>query len=149
MKVILLEDVEKLGAKGEVVDVKPGYANNYLIPRDMATLATDRELANLEARIAQREEEKAQEKAEAETTAEKLASVEVTIPMRVGEGGRLFGTVTNQDIADVLAKDYDIQVDRRKIVIEGKIKALGNYELPVKLHPEVPGQVKVTITEAE
>lgn len=148
MKVILLEDMEKLGKKGDVVDVKPGYANNYLFSRDLAVKATPEELENLEKIMAQREEEQAQAKAEAESIAQKLATVEVTIPMKVGEAGRLFGTVTNQDIADVLKKDYDIQVDRRKIVLDEKIKALGTYELPVKLHPEVPGQVKVNITEA-
>lgn len=148
MKVILLEDIAKVGVKGDVVDVKPGYANNYLFPRDLATKATPKELANLEKRIAQREEELAQAKAEAEKVAEKLASVNVTIPTKVGEGGRLFGTVTNQDIAEALKKDYDIQVDRRKIVLDEKIKSLGTYDLPVKLHPDIASQVKVTITQA-
>lgn len=149
MKVILMEDVAKLGAKGDVVNVKSGYAHNYLFPKDLAVEATPAQIKNLEKQMAKRDEEKAQEKAEAEATAAKLQGVKVVLKAKVGGAGKLFGTVTNKEIAEQLRADHGIDVDRRKIVLQDKIKELGTYTLPVKLHPEVKSELNVEIVQAE
>lgn len=136
MKVLLLEDVAKLGKAGDLIEVKPGYANNYLIPQGLASAATR---ANMN-------EVKAKQKAaiarakrlleEAEETGKRLQGKIITIGVKAGEGGRIYGTVTNQDVADQLAKQ-DIIVDKRNIQMPDGIKELGQYEATVRLHSKV------------
>lgn len=149
MKVILMEDISKLGNKGDVVNVKSGYAHNYLFPRDLAVEATPAQIKNLEQEMAKRSEEKAKEKEEAQVIAEKLEAVKVVLKAKVGGAGKLFGTVTNKEIAEQLKADYGIEVDRRKIVLQDKIKGLGTYQLPVKLHPDVKAELTVDIVQED
>ncbi len=144
MKVILRKDIEKLGNAGDIVTVKDGYARNYLLPRGLAVPATPGNLRAIEEEKKLAELRANREKRAAEKLAEKLNSVSVTATVSVGEEDKIFGAVTTQMIADLLKeKGYDI--DRRKIHLEEPIKALGIYDVPIKLHPEVEAKVKVWV----
>lgn len=144
MKVILRQNYEKLGAIGEVIDVKDGFARNYLIPRNIAYRATAGNLKALEEekKILSRREEK--EAKEAERIAAQLGSVSLTITMKVGEDDKLFGAVTSQMIADSLT-EKGFTIDKRIIELEEPIKTLGIFEVPVKLHSKVTAKVKVWV----
>lgn len=144
MKVILRKDFETLGKVGEIVNVKDGYARNYLIPKKIVYMA-------LESNIRALEEEKksliikvSQELTTAETLAVKLEKVSVTIPVQVGEEEKIFGSVTTQMISDAL-KEKGFDIDKRKIEMDDQIKALGIYEVNVKLHSTVSTNVKVWV----
>ncbi|WP_456325133.1 50S ribosomal protein L9 [Desulfonauticus submarinus] len=144
MQVVLRADIENLGRLGDVVNVKPGYARNYLIPKGLAMLATDQNLKRFE-----REKKKLQEKMDAirfaaQELADKLNALEVVLPVRVGEGDKLYGAVTAANIADKVA-ELGYEVDKRKILIKEPIRALGEYELEVKLHPDVRATLKVKV----
>ncbi len=144
MKVILRQNIESLGQIGDVVDVKNGYAQNYLIPRKYAYAALNGNLKALEEEKKYINKKKVKEVQDAEKLAAALEQVSVTIPVQVGEEDKIFGTVTNQMIADALAeKGYEI--DRRKIEIDDQIKALGIYEMKIKLHMQVTATIKVWV----
>ncbi|GAB4335003.1 MAG: 50S ribosomal protein L9 [Calditrichia bacterium] len=146
MKIILREDYEQLGKAGDIVEVRRGFANNYLIPKGIAYIAKDGNVRRVQEELKQKAQRSNKEKAAAEQLAKKLEEVSVTLAVSVGEGDKMFGSVTNQDIADNLAQQgYDI--DRKKIVLEEPIKQLGIYSVPVKLHPEVEAQVKVWVVK--
>lgn len=149
MKVILLEDVKKLGVKGDVVETKPGYARNFLFANKLAVEATPAELKALEKKNAERRQLEAEEKAEAEVIASQLKDLTLVLKAKVGNAGKLFGTVTNKEIAEVLLAEHGIKIDRRKIVLPDKIKELGIYRLDVKLHPEVKAELKVQVSELQ
>lgn len=149
MKVILLEDVKKLGVKGDVVETKPGYARNFLFANQLAVEATPAELKALEKKNAERRQLEAEEKAEAEVIASQLKDLTLVLKAKVGNAGKLFGTVTNKEIAEVLLAEHGIKIDRRKIVLPDKIKELGIYRLDVKLHPEVKAELKVQVSELQ
>ena len=144
MEVILREDVKSLGKAGEMVKVKPGYARNFLLPKGLAYEATEgnrkRILAESKARLARMVEEKSA----AEAFAAQLGGVTVTLARKAGEGDRLFGSITAQDIADALAKQ-GIAVDKRKIELEHPIKTLGAHSVPVRLHHEVQAELRVQV----
>jgi len=148
VKVILLEEVKKLGKKGEVVEVAEGYARNYLLPRKLAVPATSDAINTIkqqqaaEARKAQRQLE------EAKMLAAQLAKLTVTIPVKTGEGGKLFGSVTAKDIADALAAQHKFEIDKRKIELKEAIKAVGSYTVTLKIHPEVAAQLEVKVVSA-
>lgn len=144
MKVILRQNIESLGQIGDVVDVKEGYARNYLIPRKYAYAALKGNLKALEEEKKYINKKKEKEVQDAEKLAAALGEVSVTIPVQVGEEDKIFGSVTNQMIADALAeKGYEI--DRRKIEVDDQIKALGIYEVKVKLHAQVSSTIKVWV----
>jgi large subunit ribosomal protein L9 len=147
MEVILREDVKSLGKAGALVRVKPGYARNYLLPRGLAYEATEGNKKRLEAESKARESRVAHDRNEAQGMADKLSAVSITIAAKAGEGDRLFGSITSQDIADELAKAGH-PVDRRKIELEHPIKQLGEHAVPVRLHSEVHATVRVTIVPA-
>jgi large subunit ribosomal protein L9 len=148
MKVILRRDVDNLGIMGEVVNVKDGFGRNFLIPRDLAYYATDGAVKRLDAEKRQRNKKLANEKVKAEQLAEGLLEVQVSIAMKVGEEGRLFGSVTPNMIAqELLTRGYEI--DRRIIVIEEPIKTLGVFDAKIKLHPDVIATVKVWVISEE
>lgn len=148
MKVILRQDVRSLGRIGEVVVVKNGYARNYLIPRQMAYLATTGAVKALEVEKKQYDKRQEKEKAHAEIIAVQLAEVQVSIAMKVGEEGRLYGSVTTQMIADELTlRGYEI--DKRSIVIEEPIKNLGVFDVKIRLHSEVHTTIKVWVISEE
>ncbi len=148
MKVILRQDVEKLGKMGDIVRVSDGYARNYLIPRGLAYYASEAALRRLEEERRQYQRRMERERVSAQQVAERLEQVVLTIPMRVGEEGRLFGSVTPQMIADELQL-HGFSIDRRAILIPEPIRSLGTFEVKVRLHPEVVATVKVWVTSAE
>jgi large subunit ribosomal protein L9 len=144
MEVILREDIEKVGHRGEVVKVAPGYARNFLLPKKLAVLATssNKKIVEQERDAYLRREAKA--KNEAEDLGRMLAGVTVTITQRAGEEGHLFGSVTAKDIADALERQ-NYTIDRRKIQLEDPIKNTGEYKVPVRLHREVTADLNVNV----
>ncbi|MGL5648239.1 MAG: 50S ribosomal protein L9 [Clostridium sp.] len=144
MKVILLQDVKKIGKKGEVINASDGYARNFLFPKKLAKEATD---ANMHILNNQKENERKQKLAEIEA-AQKLAGElkgkEVKITGKVGDNGKLFGAITSKDVATEINKVYNVNIDKKKIVME-TIKVAGGYEIEVKLYPEVSTKMKVII----
>jgi large subunit ribosomal protein L9 len=150
MKVILLQDVDNLGKAGDLKDVSDGYARNYLLPKRLAAGATPSLLANHEQRIAA-EKRKREKQTEAERQqAERLSSVSLTFKARVGKQGRLYGSITSQDIADGLRVNENIVIDRRAIVLPDPIRAIGTYQVPVKIASKVEPKITVNvINEAE
>lgn len=144
MKIILRKEHDKLGAVGSVVDVKDGYARNYLIPRGIAFPADEGNMRALEEEKKQSERRQAKEKRSAEKMAKELEKVSLTLKMKVGEDEKLFGSVTSQMIADAL-KEKGLEIDKRTIALEEPIKALGIYAVDVKLHHEVSGKVKIWV----
>ena len=146
MKVILLRDVESLGSAGEVVQVKSGFARNFLIPQHKALVASDTNVAQFESKRKQHEAVSERERRAAETIAKRLEADSLTAQVRVGEEDRLFGSVTVQNIADLLAeKDYDI--DRRAVQLKEPIRALGVYTIDVRLHADVTAKVKLWVVK--
>jgi len=144
MKVILRKDSEKLGHISEVISVKDGYARNYLIPRGIAYEATDGSLRQLEEENKQQSRRVDKEHVQAEALAANLEKVSITIKMKVGEEEKLFGSVTSQMIAEALL-EKEITLDKRQIELAEPLKALGIYDVPVKLAAGVNGKVKVWI----
>jgi len=147
MELILREDVKSLGKAGELVRVRPGYARNFLLPRGLAYEATEGNKKRIAAETKSREVRTSQDRADAQATAERLGGVTVTIAAKAGEGDRLFGSVTAQDIADALAQAGH-PVDKRKIQLEHPIKQLGEHSVPVHLHGEVQAAVRVMVVSA-
>ncbi|GFN22902.1 50S ribosomal protein L9 [Thermanaeromonas sp. C210] len=145
MKVILTTDVPKLGAKGSVVEVSDGYARNYLFPRQLAVPATKGRLEELSRVKAQEEIKRQKEREEAQRVARQLEGSTVTVTARAGEGGKLFGSVTNKEIALEIENTFHIKVDRRKIELEEPIRMLGSYPVVLRLHPEVQAKVLVQV----
>ncbi|MBG0777891.1 MAG: 50S ribosomal protein L9 [Desulfovibrionaceae bacterium] len=144
MKLILRSDVEHLGRLGDLVSVKPGYGRNYLIPQGLAMLATASNMKVFEQERRKLQAKMDELRAAAMTESEKIAAAQVVIEVRVGEGDKLYGSVTTAMIGDVLA-EQGVDIDRRKIVLEQPIRALGEYAVPVKLHPDVQAELTVRI----
>ena len=142
--VILREDVKSLGKAGELVRVKPGYARNFLLPRGLAFEATEGNKKRIAGETRARGVRNQAEHAEAERAAAELSAVTVTLTGKAGEEGKLFGSITAQDIADALAAQGH-QVDRRRIELEHPIKTLGQHTVGVHLHPEVHAEVRVSV----
>lgn len=148
MKLILQEDVEKLGSAGEVVDVKDGYGRNYLIPQGKARVATESKLKEIE-EIRKQAEKRAELTVEkAKDMANELEKISVTIPVKTGEEGKIFGTVTNQDIADAL-EERGFDIDRRKISIDQDVNELGEYTATVDLLGELQPTIKVWVVKGD
>jgi large subunit ribosomal protein L9 len=147
MKLILREDVENLGKGGELVEVKPGYGRNYLLPRGLAVAANPRNVKELEHQQAVASAKAAKLKASAEAVAKRLSDTPITLKRKVGEQDKLYGSVTALDIVEALAA-RGLQLDRRLLEISEPIKTVGTFEVSVKIHREVDAKVKVTV-EAE
>jgi len=145
MIVILIKDVKGVGKAGEVVKVSDGYARNMLLPRGLATEATEGNVRNLEKQKAIQEANRQKELAEAKELAAKLAQLSVKIVTKSGEGGRLFGSITSKDVADALADQHKISIDKRKFVLENPIKHTGDYEVDIKIYTDVTAKLKVTV----
>lgn len=148
MEVVLKEDIENLGHMGDVVKVKDGYARNYLLPRGLVVLANNRNLKALEHEqrmIGQRRERLTKE---AQGISDKLAGVSLEFTAKVGEEGRLFGSVTTMDIEKAL-KEQGFEVERRRIVLDAPIKNVGDYEVPIRLRPEVMPSIKVKVVSED
>ena len=147
MKVILQQDVKGHGKKGEMVEVSDGYARNFLFPKKLAVAATADNINTMKlqekARLAQIE----REKEEARAIAAKLESSMVKIAAKAGAGGKLFGTVTSKEISEALEKQYQIAIEKNKVVLAEPIKAFGTYEIKCKLGHEITGKINVVVTE--
>jgi len=144
MHVILTTDVPDLGAAGDTVEVKRGYGNNFLIPTGRAVLATTGNAKAMEHERRKIEAQIARERADAETIAKRLTGLSVTLTRLVGDGDKIFGSVTTRDIADALANE-GVKIDSKQIRLDQPLKALGVYEVDVKLHREVAAQIKVWV----
>ena len=147
MKVILLEDVRNLGKKGDVVDAKSGYAQNFLFPRKLAVEATPANIRNLELQQRNQAKRDAERLAEAQALKTQLEKLQIEVPVKAGEGGRIFGSVTSMDITDAIEKQ-GLTIDRRTIDLATPIKDLGDYQVVAKLHPEVTAQLHVRVSES-
>jgi large subunit ribosomal protein L9 len=146
MQVILRERLENLGNAGEVVEVKPGYARNYLIPQGLAYEATSANIRQIEREKAQRDAQEAETLSGARSFAGKLEGVSLTFNARAGQEGKLFGSITSGDIADKLA-EMGLEVDRRQIELDEPIKALGVFTVPIRLHSQVRPEIKVWVIQ--
>ncbi|WP_077623752.1 50S ribosomal protein L9 [Sediminibacillus massiliensis] len=147
MKVIFVKDVKGKGKKGEVKNVSDGYARNYLLKNNMAVEATGGNMKALEAQKNKEKQQEQEEVNEAKRLKEQLADLTVELKAKSGEGGRLFGSITSKQIAEELKKTHKIKLDKRKIELDNPIRAMGYTNVPVKIHPEVTGTVKVHVTE--
>jgi large subunit ribosomal protein L9 len=145
LRVILLADVKSLGKTGAVVDVAEGYANNYLIPRKLAAEASSGALATLEQQQKAKARRHAEDVAAAKQLAERLESKPVSVSARAGGNGKLFGTVTNAQIAEAIQRSFDITLDRHKIELKSPIKAVGSYPVEVKLGNNVTAKATVEV----
>lgn len=145
MRVILLEDVPRLGKKGVVVNVAEGYARNYLLPRGLAEPATEGKVKEIERAVAARAQKERRAEERARDLAGRLKDLTVRIPARVGEGGKLFGSVSTRDIAAALKKE-GFEVDRKQLVLDEPIKSLGRYRVQARLYPGVQASFWVEVT---
>ena len=141
MKVILQQDVKGTGKKGEVIEVSEGYGRNFLLPKKLAVLANAQNVNLAKQKAGSAAHRKAQEADEAKLLASQLAKAEVTVAVKVGEGGKLFGSVSGKDVSEALKKD------KRKISITQEVTGVGDYEAVIKLHPEASAKVLVHVTE--
>lgn len=148
MKVILLQDVKSLGKKGEIVNVNDGYARNFILPKKLGVEANGKNLNDLklkknnEAKVAQEHLDAAKE------LAEELKAGKVVLTMKVGEGGRTFGSVSSKEIAEAVKSQMNLDIDKKKIQLKEQIKTLGTHIVSVKLHPEVTAELSVSVKEA-
>ena len=145
MKIILLEDVKSVGKKGDLVEIKEGYARNFIIPRKLGVEATDANKNTLKLQK-QNEEKIAKEQLEAaQALAADIGQMTVRMEIKGGEGGKTFGSVSSKEIAKAVADQYGTEIDKKKIQIDETIKAAGMYEVTVKLHPKVTAKLKVHV----
>ena len=144
MKIILMTDVPSLGHRGELKEVATGYARNFLLPKKLAVPATPGNLQNLEHLKRQRVREEAKARQEADATAARVAGLDLRVTARASEDGRLYGSVTAQDVVDFLERN-GVTVEKRRILLEEPIKALGEYRVGVRLHAEVTAELPVTV----
>jgi large subunit ribosomal protein L9 len=144
LKVILTSDVPTLGKSGELKQVADGYATNYLIPKSLAVPASGGAYRAWQHDIASREDKRVRERAEAEVAATRIASTTLTMGVKVGEGGKLYGSITNKDIADALAR-RGIEVDRHKIDLDEPLKSLGTYKVAIKVYGGLSPEVTIVV----
>ena len=147
MEVILREDVKSLGKAGALVRVKPGYARNFLLPQGLAYEATEGNKKRITAEGRARDARREEDRAKAAESARSLEALSLSIPAKAGEGERLFGSVTSQDIAAALERAGQ-PVDKRRIELEHPIKSLGEHQVPVRLHPDVQATLRITVVPA-
>ena len=148
MQVVLFEDVKALGKKGDVVKVNDGYARNFIFPKKLGVEATPQNLAKLKQQKAYEAKVAAEQLAAAKDLANVIAAKTVTLKVKVGEGGRLFGAISRTEIAQAAKEQCDLELDKKKIVLPEPIKTLGTHEVPVKLHKDVTAALKVVVAEA-
>lgn len=147
MKVILTQDIRGKGKRGQMIEVSDGYARNFLLPRKLAQEATADNVNTMRMNDIATQERQAKERAEAAAVAERMKSLTVTITAKGGGAGRLFGSITNQEVAEALAAQHGIELDKRRIVLEDPIKNAGAYTVKCKLGYEIVGELKLTVQE--
>ena len=147
MKVILLEDVKALGKKGQIVNVSDGYARNMILPKKLGVEATPKNLNDLKLQKANAEKVAQENLEAAQAFAKDLETKEIILPLKVGEGGRTFGSVSSKEIAEEVKAQLNLNVDKKKIQLKEAIKTLGTHNVSVKLHPQVTAELKVVVQE--
>ena len=147
MKVILQQDIKGKGKKGQMIEVSDGYARNYMLPRKLAVEATTDNVNTMRMNDKAQQEKRQREREEAFAISQKMKEITVTVYAKGGGAGRLFGSVTTQEISDALKKEHNITVDKRKIVIDEPIKTVGEYTVKCKLGYEITGELKLSIKE--
>lgn len=145
MKVILLQDIKGVGKKDDIINTSDGHARNYLFPKGLAVEANQNNLTKMDRTKAKEEELRKEQLEEARALKEQLDSVKVTISAKTGEGGKLFGTITNKEIAKHLEDEHNISVDKKKITLKNPIKSVGQFNVDVKLHPKVSATLSVDV----
>ena len=148
MKVILLEDVKSLGKKGEVVNVNDGYARNFVLPKKLGVEATGKNMNDLKLQKANEEKVAKEHLEAAQAFAKEMENDHVVVSIKAGEGGRTFGSVSSKEIATAYKEQCGKEIDKKKIILPEPIKSFGVYEVAVKLHPKVTGNLKVKVQEA-
>jgi large subunit ribosomal protein L9 len=147
MKVILLQDVKALGKKGQMVEVSDGYARNFILKKNLGVEATNKNLNDLKLQKAH-EDKLAKEQLEAaQALAKDLEEKEIVCQMKVGEGGKTFGSISTKEIAQAVKEQLSLDLDKKKMVLDEPIKSLGTYNVKLKLHPQVTGSLKVKVVE--
>ncbi len=149
MKVILRKDLENLGKIGDVVTVKDGYARNYLIPRGYAYYASEGAIRAIEIEKKRKLKKLEQERSKAEAFARDLSQIQITIPMKVGEEGKLYGSVTPLIIAEYLKQEHNIEIDKKLIILDEPIKSLGIFDVKIKLFQDISTTIKVWVINEE
>ena len=147
MKVILLQDVKALGKKGEIVNVNDGYARNFILPKKLGLEATGKNLNDLKLQKANEEKVAQQILDEAKELGKKIEAGKVELAIKIGEGGRAFGSVSSKEIAVAVKEQMGYDIDKKKIQLKDALKTLGTHTVPVKLHPKVTAELKVIVTE--
>ena len=148
MKVILLQDVKALGKKGDVVNVSDGYARNMILPKKLGVEATPKNMNDLKLQKANAEKVAQENLEAARAFAKELETKEVILTLKVGEGGRTFGSISSKEISDAAKEQLNLEIDKKKLQLPTPIKALGVTQVPVRLHPKVTGSLKVWVKEA-
>lgn len=147
MKIILLQDDKNLGKKGEIINANDGYARNYIIPKKIGLEATPKNLNDLKLQKANEERIAKEQLEEAQALAKDLESKEVVVSIKGGEGGKVFGSVSSKEIAAAFKEQCGVELDKKKIQMEEAIKSFGVYQVKIKLHPKVTGNLKVKVQE--
>lgn len=147
MKIVLRDDIDNVGRKGDLIEVADGYARNYLVPRGLAIVATKGTIKQAQAMQRSREVREAREREAAEAVAGRLRDQTVRIQARVGEAGKLFGSVTATDVADAVAEQLEVELDRKKLDLGEPIREVGMHDVSLKLHPEVEASFHVVVLE--
>jgi large subunit ribosomal protein L9 len=147
MKVILLEDVKALGKKGEIVNVNDGYARNFILPKKLGLEATGKNLNDLKLQKANQEKVAQELLDEAKALGQKIEAGQIKLSIKMGEGGRAFGSVSSKEIAIAVKEQMGYDIDKKKVQLKDAIKTLGTHNVPVKLHPKVTAELKVIVTE--
>lgn len=148
MKIILLQDEKKLGKKGEIIEASEGYARNYILPKKIGVEATPKNLNDLKLQKANESKIAREQLEAARALAAQLETKQITVTMKAGEGGRVFGSVSSKEIALACKEQHGIELDKKKIVLPEAIKSFGSYEVNIKLHPQVTGKLTVKVTQA-
>lgn len=147
MKIILLQDVKSLGKKGQIVNVSDGYARNYVIPKKIGVEATEKNKNDLKLQKAHEDKVAAQKLAEAQEMAKKLDGLKITVKMKIGEGGKAFGSISAKEITAAAKSQHDLDLDKKKIQLAEPIRTLGAHEVPIRLHTSVTGTLHVVVEE--
>lgn len=149
MKVILQEEVKKMGKKGEIIEVAEGYARNFLLPKKLAILATEKNMNILKTEKEKEQRDAEKQKQKAKETAAQIMKVSLELPVKTGEGGKLFGAVTGKDIAIALQEKHNIVIDKRCIDLKEALKHLGEFNVSIKLHQEISAKLNVRLVSKE
>lgn len=149
MKVILLDDVKKLGKKGDIVNVSDGYARNFLFVKKLGVEATSKALNDLKAQKASEEKKEQEIHDEALKLSEKINGATISIPIKTGDGGKIFGSISTKEIAKEMLEQLGLEIDKKKMQLNEPIKALGTYTVAIKIHPKVTSEINVKVTELD